>query len=164
MQLLALLLERLEVLLLGGELLLEGSHLIRGLDGQVLVAVVGANALLKADDVLDHHIGAVEDQREEEGEAAEVHVALGIKLAGLYFGALVAEDDSSTAASSLLHRLSQFHLDTVDTVDRIDEEDEDENKGNLEPVLNLTDGLVLGDESKNGTASVVRQGNNQEHE
>lgn len=94
-QLLALLLEGLEIQVLLGELLLEGGDLIRGLDGRVLVAVVGADALLEADNVLDHDIGAVENQGEEEGEAAEVHVALGVKLAGLDFGALVAEDDTA---------------------------------------------------------------------
>lgn len=93
-QTLALLLEGLEVQVLLGELLLKGSDLVRGLDGGVLVAVVDANALLEADDVLDHDIGAVEDQGKEQGEAAEVHVALGVKLAGLDFGALVAEDDA----------------------------------------------------------------------
>lgn len=94
MQTLALLLEGLEVQVLLGELLLESNDLVRRLDGGVLVAVEGANALLEADNVLDHHIGAVEDQREEQGEAAEVHVALGVKLAGLDLGALVAEDDA----------------------------------------------------------------------
>ena len=94
MQTLALLLEGLKVQVLLGKLLLKGSDLVRGLDGGVLVAVVDANALLEADDVLDHYIGAVEDQGKEQGEAAEVHVALGVKLAGLDFGALVAEDDA----------------------------------------------------------------------
>lgn len=91
---LALLLEGLEVEVLLGQLLLERSNLVRALAGEVLVAVVGADLVLEADDVLNHDIGAVEDQGQEQGEAAEVHVALGVELAGLDFGALMAEDDA----------------------------------------------------------------------
>ncbi len=42
-----------------------------------------------------HHVGAVEDEGKEEGEATEVHVALGIELAGLNLHALVSENGSA---------------------------------------------------------------------
>ncbi len=48
---------------------------------------------------------------------------------------------------SLLHAVGELHLNAVDAVDRIDKEDEDEDEGNLEPVLNLGNCLVLGDEA-----------------
>lgn len=42
-----------------------------------------------------HHVGAVEDQRKEQGEATKVHVALGVELAGLNLHALVSENGST---------------------------------------------------------------------
>lgn len=42
-----------------------------------------------------HHVGAVEDQRKEERKTAEVHVALGVELAGLDLHALVSENGSA---------------------------------------------------------------------
>lgn len=39
--------------------------------------------LLKAENIEDHDVGTVEDERQEQGEAAEIHVALRVELAGL---------------------------------------------------------------------------------
>lgn len=93
MELLALLLEGLEIEVLLLELLLEGSHLgVSTLAGDGLVALESGQAVLEADVLGDEDVGAVEDQRQEEREAAEVHVALGVELAGLDFEAFMAED------------------------------------------------------------------------
>lgn len=100
MQLLTLLLQGLEVLLLLGKLILEGGKLTRlashgeflALLGVLVGALVGLEAVLETHDLHDHDVGAVEDEGEEEGEAAEVHVALGVELAGLDFEAFVAHD------------------------------------------------------------------------
>lgn len=42
-----------------------------------------------------HQVCAVENQRQEQREAAEVHVALRVKLAGLNFHALMSENSST---------------------------------------------------------------------
>ena len=46
--------------------------------------------LLKTQDFEDHGVGAVEDEGKEEGEAAQVHVALRVELAGLDLHAFAA--------------------------------------------------------------------------
>lgn len=42
-----------------------------------------------------HQVCAVENQRQEQREATEVHVALRVKLAGLNFHALMSENRST---------------------------------------------------------------------
>lgn len=42
-----------------------------------------------------HHVGAVKNQRKEERETTEVHVALGIELACLDLHALMSENGSA---------------------------------------------------------------------
>lgn len=119
-QLVVLLLEALRLLLEGGdiavlliELAAEGADLasLAGLGqlGALLGVAVGAlillELLLKAKDIEDHHVRAVEDEREEQGEAAEVHVALRVELARLDFEALMAHDGavlSLTRSASLV--------------------------------------------------------------
>ncbi len=49
------------------------------------VAFVLLDLLFEAESVENHDIGAVEDQRQEEGEATEVHVTLRVEFAGLDF-------------------------------------------------------------------------------
>jgi hypothetical protein len=44
----------------------------------------------------------------------------------------------------------QLDLDAVDAVDAINEEDQDEDKGDLQPVLDLGHNGVLGDEAVGG--------------
>lgn len=99
---LALLLKSFDVTVLGSELLLEAGNLanVTGVVetasalalGNRRVALHGSVLLLEAKDIKDHGVGAVEDEREEEGEAAKVHVALGVELAGLDFHAFAAGD------------------------------------------------------------------------
>lgn len=102
-ELLGLLLEVLEILVLLLELLLESSKLA-GLagDSQFLAllgvlggALVGLKLVLQAHDFKDHDVGAVENQGKEQCEAAEVHVALRVKLAGLDFESLGSHDSGS---------------------------------------------------------------------
>ena len=95
-QALTLLLEVLQIAVLLSQLILQFGNLT-GTTG--LVELVGLLAfglgiafvifdlLFKPECVQDHGIGSVEDEREEEGETAEVHVALGVKFAGLHFHA-----------------------------------------------------------------------------
>ena len=92
METLALLLEVLDVAVALPDSLLELGHLTEfasGAETRLALLALGVAAsetlvlLLKAQDFEDHGVGAVEDQGEEEGEAAEVHVALGVELAGL---------------------------------------------------------------------------------
>lgn len=42
--------------------------------------------------VVYHEVGAVENKRQEQREAAEVHVALRVELAGLNFHTLMSEN------------------------------------------------------------------------
>ena len=96
-QTLALLLQSLNVVLTSLELLLESSdlshitsssQLSRILATGPLVALVHLNLVFKTKDIEDHGVSAVQDEGEEKGEAAEVHVALRVKLAGLDFHTL----------------------------------------------------------------------------
>ena len=93
---LTLLLERLDVPILLRQLVLQLanlsgttclSKLVRIFARSLGVTFVALDFLFEAESVKDHDIGAVEDEGEEEGEAAKIHVALGIELAGLHFHA-----------------------------------------------------------------------------
>ena len=98
-QSLTLLLERLQVPILLGQLILQLGdltettglvELLRLLALGFGVTFVALDLLLKLERLEYHGVGAVEDQRKEQGEAAEVHVALGVEFTGLYlhtFGA-----------------------------------------------------------------------------
>lgn len=44
----------------------------------------------------------------------------------------------------------QLDLDAVDAVDAVDEEDQDKDKGDLQPILDLSHDGVLGDEAGRG--------------
>lgn len=102
-ELLALLLQGLEVLVLLLKLLSETSKLTRlagngkllRLLGIALSTLVIADLVLQTHHLEDHNVGAVKDERKEEGEAAKVHVALGVELAGLDFEALVAHNSGT---------------------------------------------------------------------
>ena len=72
------------------------SQLVGLLSSSLWVTLVLLDLLLKTQDIEDHSVCAVEDQGEEKGETAEVHVALGVELAGLDFHALVAKNCGST--------------------------------------------------------------------
>jgi len=96
---LALLLERLKLAVLLPQSLLELGNLTEltsiAETGLALLAlrVAGSKTLvllLKTQDFEDHGVGAVEDEGEEESEAAKVHVALGVELAGLDLHAFAA--------------------------------------------------------------------------
>lgn len=106
-QVVILLLEALRLLLEGGNIAVLGLKLaaqssdltsLTGLSelGALLGVAVGTlvllDLLLQTEDVEDHDVGAVEDEGEEQGEAAKVHVALRVELACLDFEALVAHD------------------------------------------------------------------------
>lgn len=96
----ALLLEGLEVAVLLLELLAElgdftgvtGNGELLALLGVALGALIAADLVLQTHHLKDHNVGAVKDEGEEEGEAAKVHVALGVELAGLHLKALVTHD------------------------------------------------------------------------
>ena len=103
-QALALLLEGLDIAVLSLELLLQSANLANGaglgetggvLAASLLVTLEELDAVLKTEDLEDHGVGAVENQREEQGEATQVHVALGVELAGLNLHAVSAEVGSS---------------------------------------------------------------------
>jgi hypothetical protein len=97
---LGLLLESVNILVLELELLLEtgdfasvtGSGKLGALLGVLVGTLVLLELLLKTEDLEDHGVGTVEDQGEEQGETAEVHVALRVELASLDFETLVAHD------------------------------------------------------------------------
>lgn len=101
---LTLLLEVLDVTILGFNFFLKSTDLADrasfGDAGRVfatglLVAVEDANAVLKTKDLEDHGVGAVEDEREEEGESTQIHVALRVELAGLDLHTISAEMGSA---------------------------------------------------------------------
>ena len=102
---LTLLLERLNVPILLCQLVLQLanfsgttclSKLVRILARSLRVTLVALDLLFETESVEDHDIGAVEDEGEEEGEAAEIHVALGVELAGLHFHAAGAFEHGGT--------------------------------------------------------------------
>ena len=108
--------------------------------------------LLESQGVEDHGVGAVENQREEEGEAAEVHVALGVEFASLHFHAFGAAhtarandvsviEKNTWSRSSHLHShygtvlgLSHLQLHAIDAIDTVNEQDGYEDESNLEDV------------------------------
>lgn len=149
---LALLLKSLNVTVLLLELLPELANLAKvtgvGKLGGVLavgrlLALEDLVLFLETKDIQDHGVGAVENQRQEEGEAAEVHVALGVELASLDLHALGTSNDSGTADTSVLllyscligqmslpssvlvlAGLGQLNLDAVHAVDTVNEQDQ----------------------------------------
>lgn len=68
----------------------------RVLAARLFVALKVLDAVLKAKDLKDHGIGTVEDERQEESEAAKVHVSLRVELASLDFHAICAKSGRST--------------------------------------------------------------------
>lgn len=106
--------------------------------------------LLKTQDFEDHGVGAVEDEGKEEGEAAQVHVALGVELAGLNLHAFAAGNGAMMLSvdccaisckildlpcgTALLLGHGELDLDPVDAVDAVNEQDEDEDKCDLQYV------------------------------
>lgn len=91
----ALLLEDLNVTLLLGKLLLEVSNLVELASLCQLVGLFTTGRLVtgetldfifKTESVEDHDVGSIEDKREEQGEAAKVHVTLSVEFAGLVVG------------------------------------------------------------------------------
>lgn len=112
----ALLLESLKVQILELKLLLESGNLLAILDILVAVALVVADLILKVQHLDDHDVGAVQDKGEEEGETAQIHVALRVELASLNFEALVAHDAGTVRGS---HMLASCYVDEiVETVER----------------------------------------------
>ena len=100
---LTLLLERLNISILLRQLVLQLSNLssttclsklVGVLAGSLGVTFITLDFLFQTERVQDHHIGAIEDEGEEEGEAAKVHVALGVEFAGLHFHAAGAFEHS----------------------------------------------------------------------
>lgn len=80
------------------DLLLEAGNLA-GLsgDGKLLTflgllvsALILLDLLFEAQHIQDHCVGSVQDQRQEQCEAAEIHVSLAVELAGLDFESLMA--------------------------------------------------------------------------
>lgn len=99
-QSLALLLESLDIAFLGLELLLQSANLTsraglrdtgRVLAAGLLVTLEQLDTVLETENIKDHDIGAVENKGQEEGETAEVHVALRVEFAGLHFHAVGTE-------------------------------------------------------------------------
>lgn len=71
-------------------------ELLRFLTLGLWVALVALDLVFEPERVEDHDVGAVEDEGEEEGEAAEVHVALRVEFAGLDLHAFGAGDAGTT--------------------------------------------------------------------
>lgn len=113
-----------------------------------VLTLVTLDLLLKAQNVKDHGVGAVQDEREKECEAAEVHVALRVELAGLNLHALTTGDGTiyhvSTGrgevklslnlrcGSTLLLSIAKLELDAIDAIYAIHEQNENEDEGDLE--------------------------------
>lgn len=171
-ELFALLLEGLEVLFLKLELLSETGELTGLTGGSKLLSLLSVvlGTLVRADLVLethhldDHNVGTVKDERKEEGEAAKVHVALRVELAGLDFETLVTHNGSTSTMLSLFRGSGELELDTVDTVHAVNKEDQYKDEGNLHPILNLGDDGVLGNKGEDLSPDAEGHGEDQEHE
>ena len=108
---LALLLQGLDVAILGLKLLLQTSDLTsiaslrktgRVLSASLLITLEKSDSVLKTEDVQDHGVSTVEDKRQEESEPAKIHVALRVELPGLDFHAISTEGGGSVYASKLV--------------------------------------------------------------
>lgn len=155
-QTLALLLESLNVTVLGLDDLLETADLADGaslsdaggvLATGLLIAVEKTNAVLETEDLKDHGVGAVENEREEESESTKVHVALRVELTGLDLHAVGTKVGGARLIISCSPRFNWLHslphagtflgeggkllLDTVDAVHRVNEEDKNEDECDL---------------------------------
>jgi hypothetical protein len=151
LHLLDLLLQILHVTVLGSELVLELANLTGATDILKRRALLGAclslvvlELLLETEGVENHNVGAVEDEGEEQGKSAQVHVALRVELAGLNLHALDATKTglsggpiSQCCVTELFINLpslwvvaeaGELNLNSVDAVDAVYEEDEDEDK------------------------------------
>jgi len=113
---LALLLQRLKLTVLLPQSLLELRNLAKLTSiaktrlALLALGVASGEALvllLKAQNFEDHGVGAVEDEGEEESEAAQVHVALRVELAGLNLHALATGDGAVTLVSGLLWKFKK---------------------------------------------------------
>ena len=103
-QSLGLLLQGLKITVLGGEFFLQTTDLAKVtglrktsgvLAASLLVALEVFDLVLETEEVENHGVGTVEDQGQEEGETAEVHVALGVELPGLHFHTVRSKGGSS---------------------------------------------------------------------
>ena len=154
---LTLLLQHLDILIALAELLLQLRHLaqmarlsellVRLVVGRLLTPQ-GLDLGFQAQGVEDEGVGAVKDEGEEEGEAAEVHVALGVEFASLDLHAFGAGDGAADGqvkgvmvpgwrwylrcGAALVLRHGELDLHAVDAVDGVDEEDENEDEGDLQ--------------------------------
>jgi len=99
--------QSLNVAFLLSELLLEIADLVEftGLSelGRLfatrrLVTREALDLIFETEGVQDHDVGSVEDEGEEKGEAAEVHITLSVELASLVVGAGGATHDSFALA------------------------------------------------------------------
>lgn len=70
------------------------------------IVLVALDSFLETESVQYHDIGAVQDEGEEQGKAAEVHVALGVEFAGLDFHPFRAGDAGTTHPQSSASALS----------------------------------------------------------
>ena len=151
LHLLDLLLQVLHVTILGSELVLELTNLTgatnlleRGALLGACLSLVVLELLLEAEGVENHNVGAVEDEREEQGKSAQVHVALRVELAGLDLHALdatktglpggsisqccVSEIFVNLPSLRVVAEAGELNLNSVDAVDAVYEEDEDEDE------------------------------------
>ena len=107
---LALLLESLDVAVTALNLFLQATNLtdVTSLVETSTLDALGAGLslhglvlLLETENVENKDVGAVEDERQEEGETAEVQVTLGVELAGLDLHTLRAHSCSTVNCVSL---------------------------------------------------------------
>lgn len=154
---LALLLQRLNIAILFRQQVLQLANLARPARLNEALGVfafgggvtfVALDFLFETEHVEDHDVGAVEDQREEEREAAEVHVALGVEFARLHFHAFGAADGRGTGVflaiairlflkwnvpccTALLFGSRELYLHPVDPIDAVNEQNQYEYEGDL---------------------------------
>lgn len=104
---LSLLLQGLLVLLFLCEFLLKVSNLVGSVSWAQLLtlsttgtwlALVLHELLFQAESIEDHDVHSVENEGEEESEAGEVHVSLGVELSGLDFHSVGSQSCSSSTA------------------------------------------------------------------
>jgi hypothetical protein len=90
-----------ELLLLSGKVIPQSANFtsVSGifqflalLSTSLRVALVFVDLLFQAENFKDHGVGTVENQGEEKSETTEIHVTLRVKLSGLNFHTLVADD------------------------------------------------------------------------
>lgn len=154
------------VLILLLQLSLEQSDLLVGVvGGRQLGLDLGVGGTLElvdevsgVDELNYQRVGSVQNERQEEGESAQVHVSLAVELSGLELGSFGGHQVALVFAGGSIDR------DSVHSVDGVDEEDQNEHKSELEAQPQLVQNLQLGQRQEKLPSNLLGKRGHQQQE